>query len=287
MISNTSQPVSIDEAFAYCERLAKSHYENFSVASFLLPREKRKHMYSIYAFCRYTDDIGDEANGDRLTLLDKWEHDLELCFNGTPSGTSMVALQQTVRQFGMPKELFSRIIEANRMDQGSGRFETYADVLNYCEYSANPVGRMVLYLFGYSDHERQRLSDATCTALQLTNFWQDVAGDYKRGRIYIPLEDMRRFGYTEQMLSKGEYNGKFRELMAFEVDRASKLFDEGWKLTGMVNGVLRSDLKLFTLGGRAVLDGIRRIDYDTLHKRPTVSRLRKMLLLVSVLVRLK
>lgn len=287
MIASASQQVSVDDAFSYCERLAKSHYENFSVASFLLPREKRKHMYSIYAFCRYTDDIGDEAKGDRLALLDKWEHDLELCFNGAPASTSMVALQQTVKEFQMPKDLFTRIITANRMDQGSGRFETYADVLNYCQYSANPVGRMVLYLFGYSDPERQRLSDATCTALQLTNFWQDVAGDYKRGRIYIPLEDMRRFGYTEQMLSKGEYNARFRELMAFEVDRASKLFDEGWKLTGMVKGVLRTDLKLFTLGGRAVLDGIRRIDYDTLHKRPTVSRLRKTLLLASVMMRLK
>ena len=283
----SARNVSVDEAFAYCERLAKSHYENFSVASFLLPREKRRHMYSIYAFCRYTDDIGDEAKGDRLALLDKWEHDLNLCFDGTPASTSMVALQQTVKEFGIPKELFTRIIKANRMDQGRGRFETYADVLNYCEYSANPVGRMVLYLFGYSDAERQRLSDATCTALQLTNFWQDVAGDYKRGRIYIPLGDLKRFGYTEQMLSKGEYNARFRELMAFEVNRASKLFDEGWRLTGMVNGVLRKDLKLFTLGGRAVLDGIRRIDYDTLHKRPTVSHMRKTLLMAGVMLRLK
>ncbi|MSQ32440.1 MAG: squalene synthase HpnC [Dehalococcoidia bacterium] len=278
---------SIAEAFAYCERMAKSHYENFTVPSFLLPREKRKHMYSIYAFCRYTDDIGDEAKGDRLALLDRWEHDLELCFSGTGISAPMVALQQTVQEFRMPKELFTRIIKANRMDQETGRFEMYADVLNYCEYSANPVGRMVLYLFGYSDPERQRLSDATCTALQLTNFWQDVAGDYKRGRIYIPLEDMRRFGYTEQMLAKGEYNSQFREMMTFEVNRATKLFNEGWKLTKTVNSVLRIDLKLFSLGGMAVLDGIKRIDYDTLHKRPTVSRLRKALLIASVLMRLK
>ena len=284
---SASPQVSVSEAFAYCERMAKSHYENFTVASFLLPREKRKHMYSIYAFCRYTDDIGDEAKGDRLALLDKWEHDLELCFSGTPTTIPMVALQQTVQEFRMPKELFTRIIKANRMDQGSGRFETYADVLNYCEYSANPVGRMVLYLFGYADAERQRLSDATCTALQLTNFWQDVAGDYKRGRIYIPLEDMRRYGYTEQMLAKGECNSQFREVMAFEVERATKLFDEGWKLTKIVNSVLRTDLKLFSLGGMAVLDGIKRIDYDTLHKRPTVSRKRKALLIASVLLRLK
>ncbi len=284
---SASASVSVPDAFAYCERLAKSHYENFTVASFLLPREERKHICSIYAFCRYTDDIGDEAKGNRLALLDKWENDLELCFNGRPTSTSMVALQQTVHEFHMPKELFTRIIKANRIDQGAGRFETYADVLNYCEYSANPVGRMVLYLFGYSDPERQRLSDATCTALQLTNFWQDVAGDYKRGRIYIPMEDMRRFGYTEQMLSKGEYNSGFRELMSFEVDRAAKLFDEGWKLTGLVTGALRTDLKLFSLGGMAVLNGIRRIEYDTIHRRPTVSRLRKTMLLASVLMRLK
>lgn len=284
---STSPPVSAQDAFAYCERLAKSHYENFTVASFLLPREKRKHMYSIYAFCRYTDDIGDEAKGDRLALLDKWEHDLDLCFSGAPTTTPMIALKQTIQEFQMPKELFTHIIKANRIDQGSGRFETYADILGYCEYSANPVGRMVLRLFGYSDPERQRLSDATCTALQLTNFWQDVSGDYKRGRIYIPLEDMRRFGYTEQMLAKSEYNSKFREMMAFEVDRAEKLFNVGWKLTGMVSGVLRTDLKLFSLGGMAVLDGIRRVDYDTIHKRPTVSRLRKAVLLASVLMRLK
>ena len=260
------------EAFAFCRRLALSHYENFTVASWLLPRAARPHVYNVYAYCRHTDDLGDEAPGDRLALLEEWEADLRRCYDSTPHHPILVALQQTVRRFAIPPEPFLKLIEANRMDQRVSRYATFADLLHYCHHSANPVGHLFLYLFGYSDARRQRLADATCTALQLTNFWQDIAVDLRKGRVYLPQEDMERFHYSEEELRQGTINDAFCALMAFEVERTRGLFAEGLKLLDMVDGRLRLNLKLFSLGGLAVLEALERNGYDVFHQRPRLSR---------------
>ncbi len=281
----TPQP-ALDEAYSYCRRLAESHYENFTVGSLLLPRRLRPYFFAVYAFCRWTDDLGDEASGDRLALLDDWEAELGEAYNGRPTHPIAVALQDTVRRFGIPETPFRKLIEANRIDQGSGRFPTYADLLHYCDHSANPVGRMVLYVLGDRREESHRLSDATCTALQLANFWQDVRRDYVMGRIYLPLEDMERFGYSEADLAAGVVNDNFRELMAFEVDRAQALFEEGYALVDRLPGRLKLDIALFSKGGLSVLDAIRRQDYDVLTERPVVSARRKAWLMASAAARL-
>ena len=278
---------SREEAYEYCADLARTHYENFTVGSLLLPKEKRRHMYAIYGFCRHTDDLGDEAQGDRLALLDQWQEELRLCYSGTPRHPVLLALQDTIRTFQIPQEPFSKLIEANRMDQRQRRYPTYEGLLRYCDHSANPVGRMVLYVFGYRDEERQRLSDYTCTALQLANFWQDVARDYRMDRIYIPIEDMKRFGYNEEELAQGIENESFRRLMEFEVDRAEKLFRQGMPLVNLVDRAFKLDLALFSLGGMEVLRKIRRQDYNALGHRPALSRGRKAWLFLSIWLRMK
>jgi squalene synthase HpnC len=269
---------SLAEAYAYCRRQATSHYENFTIVSWLLPRALRPHMYAVYAYCRGVDDLGDEAPGDRMGLLDEWEAELSRCYQGAARRPEFIALQETVRRFDIPREPFLRLIEANRMDQRINRYRTYEDLLAYCESSADPVGHLVLYLFGYRDEERRRLSDATCTALQLTNFWQDVRRDMEKGRIYIPLADMERFGYGEADLQALRFDERFRDLMAYQVRRTRGLFRRGLDLIPMVRGRLRLDLKLFSLGGLAVLDAIEACGYDTLGRRPELSRARKALL---------
>jgi squalene synthase HpnC len=198
----------------------------------------------------------------------------------------MVALQDTIAQFDIPSEPFRKLIEANRMDQRQHRFATYSDLLHYCEHSANPVGRMVLYVLGHRDEEHQELSDATCTALQLANFWQDVRRDWEMGRLYIPQEDMARFGYTEEDLAQGTVDHRFRTLMRFEVDRAEALFMEGLPLAGMLGGMARLDIALFNKGGLTVLGAIRRQRYDVLSHRPTVSSARKVWLMLSTVAKI-
>lgn len=284
LVDSQARSYTVEEAFAYCRRMAHGHYENFTVASWLLPQAMRRHLYSIYAYCRGVDDLGDEAEGDRLALLEQWEAELRLCYGGSPRQPVFVALQETIARFEIPVEPFLRLIQANRLDQRFNAYDTYADLLSYCEHSANPVGRLVLYLFGYSDPERQALSDCTCTALQLANFWQDVSRDLDKGRCYIPLEDMGAFGYPMEDLKSRVYNQAFRRLMAFEVQRARSLFAEGLGLVERVDGRFRVDLKLFSLGGLAVLDGIERVGYDVLHRRPALSRLDKARLAVRALL---
>ena len=282
----SAKPPSLAESYAYCADLARSHYENFTVISRSTPRQHRRALKAVYAFCRHTDDLGDEAEGDRLALLDEWDAELSLAYSGEPTHPIMVALQDTIRRSQIPEEPFRKLIEANRMDQGSGRFETYADVLHYCDHSANPVGRMVLYVLGEASEENVRLSDATCTALQLANFWQDVARDYGMGRIYIPLEDMRAFGCTEDQIANGIAGRAFRDLMRFEVDRAQTLFEEGLPLATRLSGRARLAIALFSKGGMRVLDAIRKQDYDVLSRRPVVTRSRKLWLILSTAVRL-
>ena len=278
---------SVEQSYEYCRKLAKSHYENFTVASWFLPREKRPHVYAIYAFCRFVDDLGDESPGDRLGLLDWWENELRSCYISTPTHPIAVALRETIHRFEIPQEPFLKLVEANRMDQRDGRHATYEDLLRYCEHSANPVGHLFLYLFGYRDEERQRLSDATCTALQLTNFWQDVRRDLDMGRVYIPQEDMERFGYTEEKLHAGVVDDSFRDLMRFQVDRARVLFDQGAELVDTVEGAVRLDIALFTLGGLHILKAIERRRYDVLSSRPTLSKIARAWLVARTAAGLK
>ncbi len=287
-ITDSAGPrISERDAFEWCRQYARRHDENFTVVSWFLPKPLRPHFFSLYAFCRWTDDLGDEAEGDRLALLDAWERDLRDCFDGRREQPLFVALGCTVEQFDIPIDPFLRLIEANRMDQRVTRFETYGDLMHYCEHSATPVGRMVLYVLGYRDERRQALSDATCIGLQLANFWQDVSVDLAKGRIYIPLEDLRTFGYTEEQLREGVADDAFRALMRFEVNRARQLFAQGRELESLVDRRARTDVRLFRLGGEAVLDAIELAGYDVLSRRPRVSKARKLWMALSNGLRMK
>ncbi len=289
MASPTEQgiPKELEPAYEECIRLASSHYENFTVAARFLSKEIIPHLSAIYAYCRGVDDLGDEAEGDRLALLEAWTADLESCYSGTPEALHLQAVQHTIGTYNIPPDPFRKRIEANRMDQVRLRHNTFEDLLNYCERSANPVGHLYLYISGYSDEERHRLSDFTCTALQLANFWQDVHRDYAMGRIYLPQEDMTRFGYTEEELAAGVCNDAFRSLMAFQIERTQHYFEQGAPLVKLVEGKARLHIKLFSLGGLRVLDAIRGQRYDVLSKRPRVSKSRKAWLLLKTYLWMK
>ncbi len=271
---------SLEEARAYCRRLATAHYENFSVATWFLPRHLRQHFYNVYAYCRISDDLGDEVGDPRasLQLLDQWETELVACYEGSPRHPVFVALAETVRAFVIPQHEFSDLLKAFRQDQTVTRFPTFEDVLAYCRYSANPVGHLVLYLCGHCDAERQKLSDFTCTALQLANFWQDVSADYAKGRIYLPLDDLHRYGVTEDDLAHNRNTRTFCEMMKFEVERARGWFQKGLPLVGKVNKELVLDLELFTRGGQEILNAIERQGYAVLGRRPAISKTRKLAL---------
>jgi len=275
-----AQAPSLAEAYAYCERLARSHYENFSVASWFLPKRLRQHFFNVYAYCRISDELGDET-GDTaasLQLLDEWEADLNACYSGTPRHPVFVALAGTVRKFDIPKQTFADLLTAFRQDQTVTRYETFDDLLGYCRYSANPVGHLVLYLCGYRDAERQQLSDFTCTALQLANFWQDVSPDYQKGRIYLPLADLRVYGVLETDIAGKRNTPQFVEMMRFEVDRARNWFDRGLPLIAKVDRELAIDLELFSRGGQEILNAIERQNYAVLGNRPAITKTRKLAL---------
>jgi squalene synthase HpnC len=275
-----SSAPSLEEAQEYCRRLARTHYENFSVATWFLPKHLRQDFLNVYAYCRISDDLGDEV-GDpaaALALLDEWQTELDACYQGTPRHPVFVALAETVRKFNIPKHEFSDLLIAFRQDQTVTRFETFDDVLAYCRYSANPVGHLVLYLCGYRDAERQQLSDYTCTALQLANFWQDVSVDYGKGRIYLPLEDLRRYSVTEEDLGRSRNTPAFCEMMRFEVERAREWFERGLPLVSKVDKELAVDIELFSRGGQEILNAIERQDFAVLGRRPVISKPRKLAL---------
>ena len=274
---------SREEAREYCRRLARSHYENFSVASWFLPRHLRQHFFNVYAYCRISDDLGDEV-GDKaisLRLLDDWEVELNACYDACPRHPVFVALAETVREFEIPKHEFADLLTAFRQDQRVGRYETFTDLLGYCRNSANPVGHLVLYLCGYRDAERQQLSDYTCTALQIANFWQDVSRDYEIGRVYLPLEDLRRFGVSEDTIRDGDNSSAFCEMMRFEVERARQWFAQGMPLVGKVDGKLALDIELFSRGGQEILSAIERQGYAVLGRRPAISKARRLALVAG------
>lgn len=280
-----AQAPTLEEARAWCQRLAESHYENFHVATWILPKRLRPHFHAIYAYCRVSDDLGDEV-GDpaaALALLDLWGAELDACCRGEARHPVFVALAETMRVCDIPKEPFADLLVAFRQDQTVTRFATMADVLGYCRYSANPVGRIVLYACGYRDDERFALSDETCSALQLANFWQDVRVDYAKGRIYFPFEDMARFGVSEEDIAQHRCTPQFRELMRYEVDYARQMFHRGLPLIGKVDRELALDLDLFSRGGLEILRAVERQKYDVLSARPAISKPRKAALLLRAL----
>jgi squalene synthase HpnC len=271
---------TLAEARAWCKHLAETHYENFHVASWFLPKKLRPHFHAIYAYCRVSDDLGDEI-GNReqsLALLDQWSDELDACYLGHARHPVFVALAETIRLCNIPKEPFADLITAFKQDQTITRFRNMDEVLAYCRYSANPVGRLVLYACGYSDAERFRLSDLTCSALQLANFWQDVAEDYQRGRIYLPQDAMQRFNITEETIAAGHVSLEFRAMLKDQVAYARSLFVAGLPLIGMVDGDLALDLDLFSRGGLEILRAIERRDYDVLSARPAISKTTKLAL---------
>jgi len=271
---------ALEAAQQYCSRLARSHYENFSVATWFLPGNLRQDFMNVYAYCRISDDLGDEV-GDpaaSLALLDEWEAELDACYQGHPRHPVFVALAETVSKFDVPKHEFSDLLTAFRRDQTITRFLTFDDVLAYCRYSANPVGHLVLYLCGYSDAERQQLADYTCTALQLANFWQDVTADYDKGRIYLPLEDFGRYAVSEEDLAQKRNTPGFCAMIRFEVERARQWFQRGLPLAGKVDKELAVDLELFSRGGLEILNAIERQAFAVLGRRPVISKTRKLAL---------
>ncbi len=276
------QAPSLLEAQAYCRRLARSHYENFSVASWFLPQRLRQHFFNVYAYCRISDDLGDEVGDPEasLQMLGQWEAELDACYAGIPRHPVFVALAETARAFDIPKQPFLDLLTAFRQDQRVTRYPRFDDVLGYCRYSANPVGHLVLYLCGYRDAERQALSDFTCTALQLANFWQDVTSDYARGRIYLPLEDLGRYGVSEEDIAHARNTIAFRQMMTFQVERARDWFRQGLPLVKRVDRELAIDIELFSRGGQEILCAIERQEYAVLGRRPAISKSRKLTLVV-------
>lgn len=269
-------------ARAYCARVARGHSENFTVVSVLLPRRLVPHFHAVYAFCRWADDLADEtAGGDEaLALLAWWRRELLSCYNGAPAHPVTVALAETVRRFDIPARPFLDLISAFEQDQRVTRYATFADVLDYCARSANPVGRLVLHLFACFDDRRAALSDDVCTGLQLANFWQDVARDRTIGRVYLPQEDLTRFGVSDDDLMEKRVTPGFRELLAFEVSRTREYFERGAELLPLLPAEARVDVELFVGGGRATLDAIGRAGFDVLTRRPTVTKWRKARLLM-------
>jgi len=277
---------SVAVAQQYTRWLATHHYENFNVVSWLLPKDLHQHFYNLYAYCRWADDLGDEIPEKEraLELLDWWERELDDCYNGRPSHPVFIALRETILAKNIPKQPFADLLRAFRQDHTVKRYPTWDSMIGYCVFSANPVGRLVLYLCGYRDEERQLLSDATCTALQLANFWQDVDRDLEKGRIYIPLDLAAEHGLTETDIVERRFDQRYANLMKDLIARTRALFAQGAPLAGMVAGRLSIDLDMFTRGGVAVLDAIESMGYDTLHTRPSIGKSKQARLLGRALL---
>jgi squalene synthase HpnC len=267
-----------DEALAYCAGLTASHYENFHVVTWLTPRELRPAFRAVYAFCRWSDDLGDEV-GDRARsceLLAWWRGELRAMYAGEARHPVMIALAETVREFAIPIGPFEALISAFEQDQEVLDYGTYDQLLDYCTRSADPVGHLVLYVARSYSEENAALADLTCTGLQLANFWQDVARDLAIGRVYLPREDRLRFGVADAELHARRCTPAFRELMAFEVGRTRDLLLRGRPLAGRLPGALAVDVDLFNRGGLAILGRIARQGYDTLTRRPALGRAAKL-----------
>ena len=283
-------PCSLEQAQGYCRRLTSEHYENFSVSHFLLSRELRQHFCNLYAYCRWADDLGDEIESEEesLELLEWWESLVDVFYREssyTLAHPVFIALADTVHKFSLPRQPFVDLLSAFRQDRVKSRYGTFAELLDYCRWSANPVGQLVLHLGRCHNEETARLSDSICTGLQLANFWQDVRRDFEMGRIYLPQEDLERFGLDEQQLSSSLADRRLHDLMKFEVDRAEELLLAGEPLMKLVSPQLRISVRLFIGGGLAILAAIRRQEYDVWSRRPVVSKWTKLWLLARAYLR--
>ena len=279
--------VSLVQARAYCAEMARTHYENFSVATFLLPRRLLPHFHAVYSYCRWADDLGDETGGGAhaLELLRWWREELLGACEGKARHPVMIALRDTMQRYSIPPTPFLELIQAFEQDQAVQRYETYEQVLGYCRYSANPVGHLVLYLCECYNAEAVKLSDSICTGLQLANFWQDVSRDLDIGRVYLPAEDRRRFSYSDADLEARRFTPAFAELMRFEVDRARALFEAGLPLIKMVPKDVQADIELFIRGGLGILRKIEHVGYDVWRARPALSKWEKLQLIGGVMWR--
>lgn len=279
---------SREDAQAYTRWLATNHYENFHVVSYLLPKALHQDFYNVYAFCRWADDLGDEIGdpAESLRLLGWWRHELEAMYRSETAHPVFVALRETVERHDIPADPFGRLISAFEQDQTVSRYRDFNELFGYCANSANPVGHLVLYLGGYRDHQRQALSDFTCTALQLANFWQDVTVDLLKDRIYLPLDLLARHGYTEAELRLSRFNDQFKAAMQEAVDVAEDLFQKGLPLVKQVDRRLALDLELFSRGGLRILDKIRSQNYNVLQSRPHISKAERVAIFLRCLPRL-
>ncbi len=268
---------SAEESFRYCERLARAHYENFPVGSVLIPKRLRKHFYSIYAFARTADDFADEDQGTdlsaerKLALIAAWREQLHLAFNGEARHPVFIALRETRARFDLPISLFDDLLSAFSQDVVKRRYENFEELRDYCRRSANPVGRLILLLFGYGDAELHERSDDICTALQLANHWQDVAIDLAKDRVYLPAEDLDRFGVTVAEMKTEAQKASFKNLLKFEIDRAREYFIRGKPLCAAVSGRLGLELRAVWSGGWRILDRIEENDYDVFARRPEIT----------------
>jgi squalene synthase HpnC len=274
----------LSEARAYCQYVARSHYENFTVVSRLLPRKLRPHFEAVYAWCRWADDLGDETDPEQsLQLLAWWRRELDACYAGAASHPVTVALAETVRHFAIPRLPFRKLIAAFEQDQAKKDFFTFNQLLGYCRLSANPVGRIVLHLFEAVSEKSVPLSDSICTGLQLANFWQDVARDHAMGRIYVPREDREKFGYGDDDFRAHAVNEPFRDLMRFELKRTRDFFERGRGLLPLLPRRAKFSVALFLGGGEAILDAIEAQDCDVWSRRPVVTKAKKARLMLGAL----
>ncbi|HSE97189.1 MAG TPA: squalene synthase HpnC, partial [Blastocatellia bacterium] len=281
----------LDESYEYCRKIALGHYENFPVGSLLIPKRLRKHFYAIYAFARIADDFADEgydrqySESERLELLEEWRRMLRDSLTLKPAHPVFVALSHTVEQYRLPLSLFEDLISAFAQDVTKRRYNSFEELLDYCRRSANPIGRLILLLFGHRSEEMFAWSDAICTALQLANHWQDVAIDLDKDRIYIPIADLHQFGLDESSLRERRADRAFRELMRFEVERARELFRQGKPLCLAVNGRLGLELRAVWLGGWRILEAIERNDYDIFSRRPVLNPFDKWRVILRAIVK--
>lgn len=272
------KPLTVRACRRYCRRLARSHYENFTVLSWFVPGQIRQHMANLYAYCRWADDLADEIADRRqsLALLQWWEQQLRACYAGAAEHPVFVALRETISKYAIPIEPLVDLLAAFRQDQRVTRYQTTEQLLDYCRYSANPVGRLMLYLGGCFEVSRAKLSDAVCTGLQLANFWQDVARDWQRGRIYIPAAERLRFKVDESEFAAGRATDAFRQLLADQVQEAEGWLKRGSALVPLVSEWMQLPVALFVHGGLAILAAIRRQEFDVWSRRPKVGRWEKM-----------
>jgi squalene synthase HpnC len=278
---------TLPESLAYTTWLATSHYENFNVVSFLLPKKLHQDFYNVYSYCRWADDLGDEIGdtAESLKLLSWWRESLAEMYQGKATHPVFIALRGTVEKHAIPHVPLNNLLTAFIQDQTVTRYHDWAGVLDYCRNSANPVGHLVLYLCGYSDPARQALSDNTCIGLQLANFWQDVSVDLQKDRVYLPLDLLARHGYTVECLFAGQFDSSFQAAMREAVDFARGYFEAGLPLIRMVDKRLSLDLDLFSRGGMRILDKIEQQDYDVLSRRPKISKSERVGMLLGAMLR--